>query len=56
MNHDGWYAFSRTQSLGLHDLPKLGVAATVSRLEIAADLDGAVYFHNVRVNGVLGRG
>ena len=55
MNHDGWYAFSRTQSLGLHDLPKLGVAATVSRLEIAADLDGAVYFHNVRVNGILER-
>jgi hypothetical protein len=55
MDRDGWYAFSRTQSLGLHDLPKLGVAATVQRLEIAADFEGAVYFHNVRVNGILGR-
>lgn len=54
MDHDRWYAFGRTQNLGLHDSPKLGVAATVKRLEIAADLEGAVYFHNVRVNGILG--
>ena len=54
MDHDGWYAFGRTQSLGHHDSPKLGVAATVKRLEVAADLDGGVYFHNVRVNGILG--
>ena len=53
MDHDGWYAFGRTQSLGAHNRPKLGVAATVKRLEIAADPDGAVYFHNVRVNGIL---
>jgi hypothetical protein len=56
MDHDGWYAFGRTQSLGHHDRPKLGVAATVRRLEIAGDLEGVVYFHNVRVNGILGRG
>ena len=53
MDHDGWYAFGRTQSLGAHDLPKLGCAATVHRLEIAADPLGEVYFHNVRVNGIL---
>jgi hypothetical protein len=53
MDHDGWYAFGRTQSLGAHDRPKLGVAATVRRLEVAADPDGAVFFHNVRVNGIL---
>lgn len=53
MNHDEWYAFSRTQSLDLHDLPKLGVAATVPRLEVSLDPGGAVYFHNVRVNGIL---
>lgn len=53
MDHDQWYAFGRTQSLRLHDLPKLGVAATVRHLEVAADLDGAIYFHNVRVNGIL---
>lgn len=55
MDNDAWYAFGRTQSLGHHDLPKLGVAATVQRLEVAGDLDGGVYFHNVRVNGILGR-
>ena len=48
-----WYAFSRTQNLDLHDRPKLGVAATVPRLEVAGDLDGEIYFHNVRVNGVI---
>jgi type I restriction-modification system DNA methylase subunit len=53
MDGDGWYAFGRTQSLGAHDSPKLGVAATVSRLEVAADPDGTTYFHNVRVNGIL---
>jgi hypothetical protein len=53
MDHDGWYAFGRTQSLDAHDLPKLGVAATVRRLEVAADAEGVVYFHNVRVNGIL---
>ncbi|HTZ65809.1 MAG TPA: N-6 DNA methylase [Solirubrobacteraceae bacterium] len=55
MDHDGWWAFGRTQSLGLHDQPKLGVAATVKRLEAAADPAGAAYFHNVRVNGILPR-
>jgi hypothetical protein len=55
MDHDGWWAFGRTQSLGLHGQPKLGVAATVKRLEVAADPAGAAYFHNVRVNGILPR-
>ena len=55
MDHDGWWAFGRRQSLGLHDQPKLGVAATVKRLEVAADPAGAAYFHNVRVNGILPR-
>lgn len=55
MDHDRWWAFGRTQSLGLHDRPKLGVAATVKRLEVAADPAGAACFHNVRVNGILPR-
>jgi type I restriction-modification system DNA methylase subunit len=55
MDRDGWWAFSRTQSLALHALPKLGVAATVRRLEVAADFQAAAYFHNVRVNGILPR-
>ena len=53
MDHAGWYAFGRTQSLGAHDLPKLGVAATVQHLEVGADPAGEIYFHNVRVNGIL---
>ncbi|HEV2772140.1 MAG TPA: N-6 DNA methylase [Thermoleophilaceae bacterium] len=53
MDHDGWYGYVYPKSLGVHDRPKLGVAATVRRLEVAADPEGAVYFHNVRVNGVL---
>jgi type I restriction-modification system DNA methylase subunit len=55
MDKDGWWAFGRTQSLGHHDRPKLGVAATVKRLEVAADPQGAAFFHNVRVNGILPR-
>ena len=55
MDHDGWYGYVYPKSLASHDHPKLGVAATVRRLEIAADLPGGVYFHNVRVNGILER-
>jgi Eco57I restriction-modification methylase/N-6 DNA Methylase len=53
MDHDGWYAYVYPKSLGAHDSPKLGVAATVKHLEVAADPEGGVYFHNVRVNGIL---
>lgn len=55
MDIPDWHAFSRTQNLGLHNLPKLGVAATVPRLEVAGDLGGDVFFHNVRVNGILAK-
>lgn len=55
MDHDDWYGYTYPKSLGLHGDPKLGVAATVKRLEVAADLTGGIYFHNVRVNGILGR-
>jgi hypothetical protein len=53
MDHDGWWAYTYPKSLGLHDSPKLGVAATVKRLEVAADARGVTYFHNVRVNGII---
>lgn len=55
MDHAGWYGYVYPKNLAAHDRPKLGVAATVRRLEIAGDFDGAVFFHNVRVNGILGR-
>jgi hypothetical protein len=53
MDRDGWWGYVYPKSLGLHDRPKLGVAATVKRLEVAADPQGEAYFHNVRVNGIL---
>ena len=56
MDHDGWYAFSRTQSLGLHDHPKLGVPRLCERLRVALDEEGAVHLDNVDVNGVLFEG
>lgn len=53
MNRDGWWQFGRNQNLGAHDSAKLGVAATVQHLEVAADPGGGIHFHNVRVNGIL---
>jgi hypothetical protein len=53
MNHDEWYGYVYPKSLGLHERPKLGVAATVPKLEVAIDPQGEIYFHNVRVNGIL---
>lgn len=55
MDHDGWWGYNYPKSLGLHDRPKLGVAATIQRLEVAADPAGSAFFHNVRVNGILPR-
>ncbi|MEX2196788.1 MAG: N-6 DNA methylase [Thermoleophilaceae bacterium] len=55
MDRDGWYGYVYPKNLGAHDLPKLGVAATVQHLEVAPDPGGEVYFHNVRVNGILER-
>lgn len=53
MDHERWWAYVYPKSLAAHDRPKLGVAATVKHLEVAADLGGEIYFHNVRVNGIL---
>jgi hypothetical protein len=53
MDHDGWYAFGRTQSLGSHDSMKLGVPRLCERLRASVDADGAVYLDNVDVNGIL---
>jgi hypothetical protein len=52
MDHDGWYAFGRTQSLGAHDSPKLGVPRLCERLMASADPDGRIYLDNVDVNGI----
>lgn len=53
MDVEGWWGYVYPKNLSAHDRPKLGVAATVKRLEVAADPRGEAYFHNVRVNGIL---
>ncbi len=53
MRHERWYAFGRTQSLGLHDYPKFTVPRLVHRLECAYDGEGKYYLDNVDVGGVL---
>jgi Eco57I restriction-modification methylase/N-6 DNA Methylase len=53
MDHDGWFAFGRTQSLGSHDFPKLGVPRLCERLRVSADVEGVIYLDNVDVNGIL---
>jgi len=53
MDHDGWYAFGRTQSLGNHHRHKLGVPRLCDRLRAAFDDEGSVYLDNVDVNGIL---
>lgn len=55
MDHERWYAFGRTQSLGNHDLPKLAVPRLCNRLHAAVDPGGGVYLDNVDVNGILAR-
>ncbi|HZJ28730.1 MAG TPA: N-6 DNA methylase [Solirubrobacterales bacterium] len=53
MDHEDWYAFGRTQSLGLHDQPKLGVPRMCLRLHAGIDSDGESYLDNVDVNGII---
>lgn len=55
MDRDDWWAFGRTQSLGLHDRPKLCVPRLCARLRASADPDGRAYLDNVDVNGILPR-
>ena len=53
MRNDRWYAFGRTQSMGLHDYPKLAIPHLVYRLECFYDNGGQYYLDNVDVGGVL---
>ncbi len=48
-----WYRFGRNQGLDKQHLPKLCVAQTVTRLEVALDLKGEFCTHNVRVNSII---
>jgi hypothetical protein len=53
MRHERWYAFGRTQSLGLHGYPKLAVPRLVHRLEAFYDTQGQYYLDNVDVGGLI---
>lgn len=53
MRHDGWYAFGRSQNLGLHEEPKLAIPRLVRKLEAVYDAEGRFYLDNVDVNGLL---
>ncbi|HKF82110.1 MAG TPA: N-6 DNA methylase [Solirubrobacterales bacterium] len=53
MDTPQWYAFGRTQNLGIQDQPKLGIPRLCEHLRASADLDGVVYLDNVDVNGLL---
>jgi type I restriction-modification system DNA methylase subunit len=50
---DRWFAFGRTQNLGVQDRPKLAIPRLCEHLRAAVDAEGAVYLDNVDVNGLL---
>jgi hypothetical protein len=52
MNHAGWYGYNYPKNLDKQQLPKIGVAQTVSRLQMFLDEKGEFYFNNVRVNAI----
>lgn len=53
MRHERWYAFGRTQSLGLHECRKLAIPRLVQHLEVFYDREGRFYLDNVDVGGLL---
>jgi hypothetical protein len=55
MDHPGWYGYVYPKNLDKQTLPKIGVPQTVNRLQAFIDAQGALYFNNVRVNGILER-
>jgi hypothetical protein len=50
---EGWYRFGRHQNIDKQEIPKLCVAQTVPGMQVCFDVNGAFYFNNVRVNGIL---
>lgn len=50
---NAWYRFGRNQNLDKQVFTKLIVAQTVPSMRVCADLVGAYYLNNVRVNGIL---
>ncbi|MDZ7698132.1 MAG: TaqI-like C-terminal specificity domain-containing protein [Deltaproteobacteria bacterium] len=50
---DQWYRFGRHQNIDKQEISKLCVAQTVPGMRVAYDTEGAFYFNNVRVNGII---
>jgi methylase of polypeptide subunit release factors len=54
MNDDAkWWGYNYPKNLDKQEIPKLCVAQTVPSLRVCFDEQGAFYFNNVRVNGIL---
>jgi hypothetical protein len=53
MRHENWYAFGRTQNLGLHDRRKMAIPRLINRLAAIYDSDGNFYLDNVDVGGLI---
>lgn len=52
-NDDQWYRFGRNQNIDKQEIAKLCVAQTVPGMRVCYDSEGAFYFNNVRVNGII---
>ncbi len=52
-NDEQWYRFGRNQNIDKQEIPKLCVAQTVPGMRVCYDSEGAFYFNNVRVNGII---
>jgi len=50
---DCWYGYNYPKNLDKQELPKLCVAQTVPAMRVSFDHEGAFFFNNVRVNGIL---
>ena len=50
---DQWFRFGRNQNIDKQEIPKLCVAQLVPGLRVCFDSEGAFYFNNVRVNGII---
>lgn len=48
-----WYRFGRNQNIDKQEIHKLCVAQTVPGMRVCYDSEGAFYFNNVRVNGII---
>ncbi|MDT8390162.1 MAG: Eco57I restriction-modification methylase domain-containing protein [Lentisphaeria bacterium] len=50
---DRWWAYNYPKNLDKQEIPKLFVAQTVPGMRVCYDCEGAFYFNNVRVNGII---